>query len=75
MSKIEYKTILLPYKTGIFQDDSADVAEPAQQGRRGRLAPLADRAAFHRLGPREHHGRDPAAHEGLTLQMGSGPVS
>jgi hypothetical protein len=27
MSKIEYKTILLPYKTGIFQDDSVDVAE------------------------------------------------
>jgi uncharacterized protein DUF4177 len=27
MSKIEYKTILLPYKTGIFQSDSADVAE------------------------------------------------
>src|SRR6478736_8837369 len=27
MSKVEYKTILLPYKTGIFQGDSADVAE------------------------------------------------
>ena len=27
MSKIEYKTILLPYKTGIFQSDSVDVAE------------------------------------------------
>lgn len=27
MNKIEYKTILLPYKTGIFQDDSVDVAE------------------------------------------------
>jgi hypothetical protein len=27
MSKIEYKTILLPYKTGIFQSDSADVTE------------------------------------------------
>ena len=26
MSKIEYKTLLLPYKTGIFQDDSTDVA-------------------------------------------------
>jgi hypothetical protein len=26
MSQIEYKTILLPYKTGIFQDDSSDVA-------------------------------------------------
>ena len=26
MTKIEYKTILLPYKTGIFQDDSVDVA-------------------------------------------------
>jgi hypothetical protein len=26
MTKIEYKTILLPYKTGIFQDDSTDVA-------------------------------------------------
>jgi len=25
MAKIEYKTILLPYKTGIFQDDSTDV--------------------------------------------------
>jgi hypothetical protein len=25
MSKLEYKTILLPYKTGIFQDDSTDV--------------------------------------------------
>jgi hypothetical protein len=27
MSKIEYKTILLPYKTGIFQSDSIEVAE------------------------------------------------
>ena len=27
MSPIEYKTILLPYKTGIFQSDSVDVAE------------------------------------------------
>ena len=27
MTKIEYKTVLLPYKTGIFQDDSVDVAE------------------------------------------------
>lgn len=27
MSKIEYKTLLLPYKTGIFQSDSVDVAE------------------------------------------------
>src|SRR5436190_16436557 len=27
MSKIEYKTVLLPYKTGIFQSDSVDVAE------------------------------------------------
>jgi hypothetical protein len=27
MTKIEYKTILLPYRTGIFQDDSTDVAE------------------------------------------------
>ena len=27
MSTIEYKTILLPYKTGIFQSDSAEVAE------------------------------------------------
>lgn len=27
MTKIEYKTLLLPYKTGIFQDDSTDVAE------------------------------------------------
>ena len=27
MSKLEYKTILLPYKTGIFQSDSVEVAE------------------------------------------------
>jgi hypothetical protein len=27
MNKIEYKTILLPYKTGIFQSDSVEVAE------------------------------------------------
>jgi hypothetical protein len=27
MSQIEYKTILLPYKTGIFQSDSLEVAE------------------------------------------------
>jgi hypothetical protein len=27
MNKIEYKTILLPYKTGIFQGDSVEVAE------------------------------------------------
>ena len=26
MNKIEYKTILLPYKTGVFQGDSADVS-------------------------------------------------
>ncbi len=27
MSQIEYKTLLLPYKTGIFQSDSVEVAE------------------------------------------------
>ena len=27
VNKIEYKTVLLPYKTGIFQSDSVDVAE------------------------------------------------
>jgi len=27
MSKIEYKTALLPYKTGIFQSDSFEVQE------------------------------------------------
>jgi hypothetical protein len=27
MSKIEFKTVLLPYKTGIFQSDSIEVAE------------------------------------------------
>jgi len=27
MSQIEYKTVLLPYKTGIFQSDSIEVAE------------------------------------------------
>lgn len=27
MSKIQYKTLLLPYKTGIFQSDSVEVAE------------------------------------------------
>jgi len=25
MSKIEYKTVLLPYKTGLFQGDSTDL--------------------------------------------------
>jgi len=27
MSQIEYKTVLLPYKTGIFQSDSIELAE------------------------------------------------
>ena len=27
MGQIEYKTILLPYKTGIFQGDSVEVGE------------------------------------------------
>jgi hypothetical protein len=27
MSKLEYKTILLPYKLGVFQADSAEVAD------------------------------------------------
>jgi len=27
MSQIEYKTVLLPYRTGIFQSDSVEVAE------------------------------------------------
>ena len=27
MNKIEYKTILLPYKTGIFASDSNEVAD------------------------------------------------
>ena len=27
MGQIEYKTILLPYKTGIFQSDSVEVGE------------------------------------------------
>jgi hypothetical protein len=26
VKKLEYKTVLLPYKTGIFQDDSTDLA-------------------------------------------------
>ena len=26
MNKLEYKTILLPYKTGVFQSDSAELA-------------------------------------------------
>ena len=28
MSKIEYKTILLPYKTSLFQGDSPDLTDP-----------------------------------------------
>jgi hypothetical protein len=27
MSKLEYKTILLPYKTGTFQSDNFEIAE------------------------------------------------
>jgi hypothetical protein len=27
MNQIEYKTVLLPYKTGIFQSDSIEVAD------------------------------------------------
>jgi Domain of unknown function (DUF4177) len=27
MSKFEYKTILLPYKTGLFQSDNLEIAE------------------------------------------------
>ena len=27
MNKIEYKTVLLPYKTGLFQGDSTDLTE------------------------------------------------
>ena len=27
MTKIEYKTVLLPYKTGLFQGDSTDLTE------------------------------------------------
>ena len=27
MSQLEYKTVLLPYKTGIFQGDSVDLNE------------------------------------------------
>lgn len=27
MSKVEYKTILLPYKTGLFQSDNTEIAE------------------------------------------------
>jgi len=27
MSRLEYKTILLPYKTGIFQADSVEVTD------------------------------------------------
>lgn len=28
MSKIEYKTVLLPYKTGLFQGDTTDLINP-----------------------------------------------
>jgi hypothetical protein len=28
MSKIEFKTVLLPYKTGLFQGESADLTDP-----------------------------------------------
>lgn len=27
MSKFEYKTILLPYKTGLFQSDNTEITE------------------------------------------------
>ena len=27
MSTLEYKTILLPYKTGLFQSDSTDISD------------------------------------------------
>jgi Domain of unknown function (DUF4177) len=27
MTKIEYKTVLLPYKTGLFQGDSTDLTD------------------------------------------------
>ena len=27
MNKIEYKTVLLPYKTGLFQGDSEDLSK------------------------------------------------
>jgi hypothetical protein len=27
MNKIEYKTVLMPYKTGLFQGDSTDLTE------------------------------------------------
>ncbi len=28
MSKIEYKTVLLPYKTGLFQGETTDLTAP-----------------------------------------------
>ncbi len=42
MSQIEYKTILLPYKTGIFQSDSVEVAEILNKegGERWRLSQI-----------------------------------
>lgn len=36
MAKLEYKTILLPYKTGLFADESTDISGPlSKQGEEG----------------------------------------
>jgi len=42
MGQVEYKTILLPYKTGIFQADSAEVSDALNKegAERWRLAQL-----------------------------------
>ena len=63
MSKFEYKTILLPYKTGLFQSDNVEIAE-------GLKAVAADGWRLSQIvlpstvGPREHDDRDPRARDG-----------
>jgi hypothetical protein len=47
MSKLEYKTILLPYKTGTFQPDNVEIAEAlnVEGAERWRLSQLVMPAA------------------------------
>jgi hypothetical protein len=47
MSKIEYKTIMLPYKTGTFQPDNLEIADAlnAQGAERWKLSQIVMPAA------------------------------
>jgi hypothetical protein len=50
MSKFEYKTIVLPFRMGVFKQGLPDIRNRAEQRRSAGMAVQADRIAVNRMG-------------------------